>query len=113
MKSVSSSYVDHSDPPRPLSADPLRAHPALPASQQRRINAWIEAMATGLLGADDMPALIELARHMDRAERISRQIDATPGADTCASRSLTDLLAAEEARIQVLSQRLQIPASEQ
>lgn len=65
-------------------------------------------MPTGLLGVDDMPDLIELARHMDRAERIRRQIDATPGADTCASSSLTHLLAAEETRIRALSRRLQM-----
>lgn len=89
-------------------AERLQAHPALPASQQRRINAWIEAMPTGSLGSDDMPDLIELARHMDRAERITREIGAAPDATPCANSSLTDLLAAEEARIRALSSRLQI-----
>lgn len=92
-------------------AEPLQAHPALPASQQRRINAWIDAMPAGSLGADDMPDLIELARHMDRAERITHQIGAAPDATPCANSSLTDLLAAEEARIQALSSRLRMSVS--
>ncbi len=113
IKAFSSSYVDHSDPSAQTPTVPLRAHPALPLSQQRRINAWIAAMPTGFWVADNMPDLIELARHMDRAERISQQIHATLDIDMCASNSLTHFLAAEEARIQVLSQRLKIPATEQ
>lgn len=89
-------------------AEPLRAHPALPASQQHRINAWIESMPIGCLGTDDMPDLIELARHMDRAERITREIVTAPNADPCPNSSLADLLAAEEARIRALSSRLQM-----
>ena len=70
-------------------------------------------MPTGFWVADNMPDLIELARNMDRAERISHQIHATLTIDLCASSSLTHFLAAEEARIQVLSQRLQIPETKQ
>lgn len=68
-------------------------------------------MPSGLWGADNMPDLIELARHMDRAERISQQIHSTHGIDPHASSSLTPLLAAEETRIRALSQRLRIPVS--
>lgn len=59
-----------------------------------------------------MPTLIELARHMDRADRISDQIRATNGPEASASNSLTHLLAAEETRIRALSQQLKLPLNQ-
>lgn len=109
MNAFGPSPRESSSPAMSPSESIQRAHPALPASQQRRINAWLAASPSGSLGPNNMYQLTELARHMDRAERIRHQIDATQSIDPRVRQSLLDLAAAEDARIQALSQQLGIP----
>jgi hypothetical protein len=82
----------------------LRAHPALPPSQQRRINAWIDTKP-GSFTSDDMPQLVELARHMDRAERVVNEMHERDS-NALVRGSLEDHVAAEDARIKALASRL-------
>ncbi len=107
MNAPESIPQDQSPPAR---ATVLRAHPALPSSQQWRINSLIDAMPVDWFQIDDMPQLIELARHMDRAERILNHLQKVPSKDNFTRRALSELVVAEESRIQALSVRLRVPS---
>ena len=82
----------------------MQAHQSLPPSQQNRINAWIKIKAE--LQPDDMPQLIELARNLDRIERIINQISALSNDDAYNRKYLTDLLKLEKMRVITLNQNL-------
>ena len=107
MSAPESILPDQSVPAR---ATVLRAHPALPPTQQCRINSLIDAMPVGWFQLDEMPQLIELARHMDRADRILSHLQNVPSWNNFTRQALGDLLAAEESRIQALSVRLRVPS---
>lgn len=82
----------------------MQAHPSLPTSQQIRINAWIEKNPT--LKPYDMPTLIELARNLDRINRIINQINDLSHDDLHTHQSLTDLLELEKMRVLAVNRNL-------
>lgn len=55
-----------------------------------------------------MPQLVELARHMDRAERLANQMHERDSDHEFVRGSLEDHVAAEEARIKALASRLRL-----
>ena len=88
----------------------MQAHPSLPLSQQNRINTWIKIKAE--LQSSDMPQLIELARNLDRIERIINHIHTLSNDDVYTHQYLTDLLKVEKARIFAINRQIGLNPSD-
>lgn len=86
----------------------VKAPTGLPASQAERIATLIASKPADWFQAADMPLLVELARHLDRADKIDEEMqDLEPG-DLKGLKWLQPLANAESARIQSLMRSLRL-----
>lgn len=86
----------------------VRAPDGLPATQRARINALVASKPADWFQAADMPLLIELARHMDRADKLDAEMQALADDDLEGFKWLQPLANAESARIQSLMRSLRL-----
>lgn len=86
----------------------VRAPESLPETQRARINALVASKPADWFQAADMPLLIELARHMDRADKLDAEMQALEVDDLEGFRWLQPLANAESTRIQSLMRSLRL-----
>lgn len=86
----------------------VRAPEGLTETQRARINALVASKPADWFQAADMPLLIELARHMDRADKIDAEMQALDDDDLEGFKWLQPLANAESVRIQSLMRSLRL-----
>lgn len=91
-----------------MNSSQVRAPTRLPASQRKRIDELISSKPDDWFQVTDMPLLIELARHMDRADRIDKEVRATEKGDLAGLKWVQQLANAESTRIQSLMRSLRL-----
>jgi hypothetical protein len=86
----------------------VRVPAHLPESQRSRIDGLLGTKPADWFQAADMPLLIELARHMDRADRVDAEIRALKADDLQGLKWLQQLANAESSRIQSVMRSLRL-----
>ena len=86
----------------------VKAPAGLPDGQATRINALIASKPADWFQPADMPLLVELARHMERADRIDAELRALAPEDLDGLKWLQPLANAESTRIQSLMRSLRL-----
>lgn len=86
----------------------VRAPETLPEAQRARINALVATKPQDWFQAADMPLLIELARHLERADRIDAEMRTLQPDDLKGLKWLQPLANAESSRIQSLMRSLRL-----
>lgn len=86
----------------------LQAPKRLPVAHRKRIDELVRSKPADWFQVADMPLLIELARHMDRADRIDKEVRKLERDDLMGLRMLQQLANAESSRIQSLMRSLRL-----
>lgn len=86
----------------------VRVPAHLPESQRTRINDLIGTKPADWFQPADLPLLVELARHMDRADRLDAEIRALAPDDLKGLKWLQPLANAESVRIQSILRSLRL-----